>query len=206
MIHDAIRAIKSLDRHGLEDAMRRGAIALGAHGLLERLVAPLTDQIGELWRSGVLTAAHEHFASAVIRHHLVSATRPFAPGSGAPDIVVTTPSGQLHELGAIIVAAAAADVGWHVTYLGPSLPPAEIAAAAAQNKSRAVALSIVYPEDDRSLPNEIETLRRYLPLQVALFVGGRAASAYEEVLAKVGARRPATLQHLYDELNALRRS
>ena len=43
-----------------------------------------------------------------------------------------------------LVGAAAANLGWHVTYLGASLPAAEIAGAARQNRARAVALSLVY--------------------------------------------------------------
>lgn len=206
LVREAILAVKNLDRPALEEALRRGAVGLGAHGLLERVVAPLTDRIGEMWRKGELTAAHEHFASAVIRLFLGTPHRGFAPGSGAPDLLVTTPTGQLHELGAVIVAAAAADAGWHVTYLGSSLPPEEIAAAAAQNRSRAVALSIVYPEDDERLPHELQKLRQLLPPGIAIIAGGRAAPAYSAALEAIGALRPASLQDLYGELNKIRRN
>lgn len=206
LVQEALRAVKSLDRPALEETLRRGAVALGAHGLLERVVAPLTDRLGEMWRTGELTAAHEHFASAVIRVFLGSATRGFAPGTGGPDIIVTTPTGQLHELGAVMVAAAAADIGWHVTYLGTSLPPEEIAAAAAQNKSKAVALSIVYPEDDERLPAELTKLRNYLAEEVVILAGGRAARCYAAVLDEIRAVRPGSLQNLYEELNKIRRT
>ena len=43
------------------------ATELGAQGLLQRVVAPLAQTIGDLWRDGTITAAHEHFVSAVIR-------------------------------------------------------------------------------------------------------------------------------------------
>jgi len=45
-----------------------------------------------------LTAAHEHFASALIRSFLGRSATSFAADSRAPVLVVTTPSGQLHEL------------------------------------------------------------------------------------------------------------
>jgi methanogenic corrinoid protein MtbC1 len=48
----------------------------------------------------------------------------------APKILVTTPQGQLHELGALIVSAVASTEGWNVTYLGPNLPAEEIVGAA----------------------------------------------------------------------------
>ena len=52
--------------------------------------------------------------------------------------------------------------GWHVTYLGPDLPPEEIAAAAIQSGARAVALSIVYPPDDPLLMDDLAVLRAEL--------------------------------------------
>ena len=81
-------------------------------------------------------------------------------------LVVATPAGQIHELGALLVGAAAANLGWHVTYLGASLPAAEIAGAARQNRARAVALSLVYPEDDPRLEGELTRLRESLPPEV----------------------------------------
>jgi methanogenic corrinoid protein MtbC1 len=108
---------------------------------LEKVIGVLAQRVGDLWRAGEILAAHEHFASAAIRGFLGRNARPFAPGSNLPTLVVGTPSGQLHELGAVMVAAGANDLGWRVVYLGPSLPAGELAAAAAQNQARAVALS-----------------------------------------------------------------
>ena len=81
----------------------------------------------------------------------------------------------------------AANLGWKVTYLGASLPAAEIAGAARQMSARAVALSMVYPEDDASVARELDLLRELLPKEIGLIAGGRAVKGYGEVLAKIGA-------------------
>ena len=134
-LEECVGAVKDLDSRALDDALGRAETALGAQGLLQRVIAPLAQKIGDLWRDGSITAAHEHFASVVIRIFLGHAAKPFAGSDGSPVAVVATPSGQLHELGALLVAAAAANLGWHVTYLGASLPAAEIAGAARQNRA-----------------------------------------------------------------------
>jgi methylmalonyl-CoA mutase cobalamin-binding subunit len=103
-----------------------------------------------------------------------------------------------------MVAAAANDLGWRVVYLGPSLPAGELAAAVAQNQARAVALSLVYPEDDPHLPVELENLRRYLPSPTAIIAGGRAAPAYATTLKAIGALQPRTLSEFYTCLERLR--
>jgi methanogenic corrinoid protein MtbC1 len=204
-LDECMAAVKSLDAHALDETLKRAATELGAQGLLQRVVAPLAQTIGDLWRDGAITAAHEHFASAVIRIFLGHAARPFAGTDNAPVIVVATPSGQIHELGALLVGAAAANLGWHVTYLGASLPAAEIAGAVRQNRARAVALSLVYPEDDPRLEGELTRLRESLPPEVMLLVGGRAMSAYHDVLAKIGATKVKDLAELCSKLDDLRK-
>ena len=177
-----LEQIRALDSRALESVLRDGAITLGSQGLLHRVIGPLAHRLGDLWRAGELTAAHEHFATAVLRTHLAHEGCAYGTQAGAPKIVVTTPVGQIHDLGALLVAAASANLGWNVTYLGPSLPAAEIAGAVQQGRARAVALSLVYPEDDVELPQEILRLRGLLASETALFVGGRALPAYRNAL------------------------
>ena len=204
-LDECVAAVQSLDARALEETLKRAATELGAHGLLQRVVAPLVQTLGDLWREGTITAAHEHFASAIIRIFLGQAAKPFAGTDSAPVLVVTTPAGQIHELGALLVGAAAANVGWHVTYLGASLPAAEIAGAVRQNRARAVALSLVYPEDDQRLDGELTRLRESLPPEVTLLVGGRATPAYHDVLEKIGATQIADLTDLCATLDNLRK-
>lgn len=204
LVNGCIAATKSLDALALDESLRRGAATLGQRGLLEHVIAPVAQTLGELWRDGTITAAHEHFASAAIRGFLSHAARPFALPANAPNVIVTTPAGQLHELGAVMAAAAAADMGWRVTYLGTSLPAAEIAGSAMQNKSRAVALSIVYPTDDEFLPAELKNLREYLPGEISIIVGGRAAPAYAQTLRQIGAIQSSSLREFTTQLDNLR--
>ena len=204
-LDECVAAVQSLDARALEETLKRAATELGAQGLLQRVVAPLVQTLGDLWRDGTITAAHEHFASGVIRIFLGQAAKPFPGTDSAPVLVVTTPTGQIHELGALLVGAAAANLGWHVTYLGASLPAAEIAGAARQNRARAVALSLVYPEDDHRLDEELTRLHESLPPEVTLLVGGRAMPAYHDALEKIGATQIADLTHLCATLDDLRK-
>lgn len=205
LLTQAVEAVKRLDSPALEQVLLRGSTELGAQGLLQKMIAPLIQTIGDQWREGSLTAAHEHFASAVIRIFLGHAARPFAAADNAPVLIVATPNGQLHELGALLVGAAATNLGWHVTCLGASLPAAEIAGAARQGRARAVALSLVYPEDDPRLEGELKRLRELLPDAIPILVGGRAMPAYRVTLDAVGALQMKDLDHFCAALDELRR-
>ena len=171
--------------------------------MLLRFIAPLAQALGEQWRTGRITAAHEHFATGVIRAFLNRAAKPYATVQDSPVLVVATPAGQLHELGVLLVAASAANLGWRVINLGAGLGAAEIAGAAGQHQARAVALSIVYPADDRNLPGELVHLRELLP-NTALVVGGRAMPAYRETLNRLGALQTLDLAELGTILDGLR--
>lgn len=151
-----------------------------------------------------LRIADEHLAAAVVRSFIDSLRAGFPASLSSPHIVVTTPAGQLHEIGALVVSAQAAREGWRVTYLGSSLPAQEIARAAHQNRARAVALSLVYPEDDPHLGGELVKLRRCLSADTTLLVGGWAAGRHRELLEHIGATYLPNLSALGPSLAELR--
>ena len=201
-----LAAVEKLDARLLEETLDKAVVTLGHQGLLRQVVGPLAQTIGELWRTGALTAAQEHFFTAGLKVFLGHLSAQFSVPTNAPRIVVATPAGQLHELGAVIVRDAAAQIGWHTTYLGASLPAAEIAGAAVQSRAAVVALSIVYPEDDPDLAQELINLRRFLPSEVKIVAGGRAASAYSETLLRIGALITESIDEFCTQLDTLRRS
>ena len=203
---EALAAATRYDGPALEDTLRRALVALGKQGLLRLAIGPLSQEIGERWRSGELTAAHEHFFTASVKVFLGELTRQFATPLNAPRIVVATPAGQFHELGAVMAAAAAANLGWRAIYLGPSLPAHEIAGSALRNEASAVALSIVYPEDDPHLALELTDLARLLPASTRILVGGRAARGYFETFVSIGALYADSIEEFGTQLDSLRRA
>lgn len=205
MLRSCLAAVRRLDAADLEERLQRAATVLGHTALLERLVAPLLERIGELWRAGELRPLHEHLATAAVRSLIGSLQLRLAPEGGtAPHLVATTPAFQQHEVGALLAAATAASEGWRVTYLGPSLPAEEIAAAALQSGARAVALSITYPPDDPRLGSELRRLRERMGDEPALLVGGRSAGAYADAVDDAAGRLCADLQELRQALEELR--
>ena len=199
-------AVGRFDGPVLQDILSRALMTFGHMGLLQIVIAPLAEEIGERWRSGGLTAAHEHFFTASVKVFLGDLTRQFSVPVNAPRIIVTTPTGQLHELGAIMAAATAAHLGWRPIYLGPSLPAHEIAGAALRNKAAAVALSIVYPSDDSNLAHELTELARMIPDGTRILAGGRAARGYFEALIRIGALCADSIEEFGSQLDSLRRN
>ncbi|MBD3869264.1 MAG: MerR family transcriptional regulator [Acidobacteria bacterium] len=193
-----------LDSVGLESTLAEASIALSTPVLLEQLITPLLHRVGEEWHSGSLRVAHEHLTTAVVRSLLGTLRKSGSAPATAPELVVASPAGQRHELGALMVAVAAASDGWKVTYLGADLPAADIATVALKRNARAVALSIVHPTDDPNLPGEIEVLGSALGGEAVILAGGSGAGAYAGVLAAAGGRIIEDIPSFRNELQALR--
>ncbi len=201
----SIQAVRALDGRKFRSCLERGAIELGSPAVLQNFIAPLAEKVGDLWRDGLLTIAHEHFATAALTDFLSSYARPYSENVNAPHLVLATPPGQLHELGAIIVAAAARTHGWRTTYLGASLPIEELLGALQNLEPRAVGLSIVYPPQDKALRRDIERLVEMLPKDCAFLMGGRSAFSYADLAQTHGAIVVADLGHLYRVLDLLQK-
>jgi MerR family transcriptional regulator, light-induced transcriptional regulator len=198
-----ITAVRAFDARALKNALSHAAVGLNPPALFEKLLIPLIQTVGDLWRTGGLRVAHEHMASAIARtivgNMMLSAATRFASR-----IVVATPAGQHHEFGALIAAAVAMLENWDVVYLGPDLPAEDIAAAARLTGAEAVALSIVYPAADVTLCEELYRLRDELSDQVVIIAGGRSVATYSAVLCEIRALTLNGMDELRRELQARR--
>ena len=203
-IASCIAAVKEFKAQTLESTLFAASVAFSQPVFLEQLISPLMWEIGEQWRSGILRIAHEHLATAVVRTLLGNMCQGFDTSAATPNLVIATPRGQYHEIGALIAGTTAAAQGWYVTYLGPNLPAEEIVRCAVQNRAKAIGLSIVYPIDDPHLANELRKLRRGIQEHVTLFVGGSGASAYDPVIRAIGAVGINDMPAFCAELEALR--
>jgi DNA-binding transcriptional MerR regulator/methylmalonyl-CoA mutase cobalamin-binding subunit len=203
VVESCIESAEAMDSERLERVLAAAAIEHSTPDILEKLIRPLMIRVGERWRDGSLRVCQEHLTSAIVRSFLHTKNGHHASSDVRPGVVVTTPVGQLHELGALMVAVTASLDGWHATYLGPNLPAEEIAAAALQLGSKAVALSLLYPADDPGVDAELRRIRSMLP-ETTLIVGGAAADGYAGTLEEIGALRAGDLASLRETLDSVR--
>jgi len=178
-----LSAARDFDAERLRRLLYRARLQFGQRGLLRRVLPPLIQEVGQSWVEGELRSGHEHLITSVVRELLMAPVPGAMVMPTAPELIVGTTSGEVHELGALLAAASARDVGWRVTFLGVNLPAEELAACARSRSARAVAVSVVYPLGCEVARAQLRELRRLLPASVALMVGGRAAWSHQEALA-----------------------
>jgi len=204
-IEESLKAVRKFDQSRLEQVFDHAIRDLGYSGLINQVLLPFIRRVGTEWHEGNITSADEHAATNFIKDYLTQRTSAYATMSNAPTLMVTTPAGQLHELGAFIASCLARKLGWQVVYLGSSLPADAIAGAVVRSQSSALLLSIVYPMDDPSLSDELRLLRKQLPKETKILVGGDGTFAYEEALQEIGATIVISIADLENHLNALRK-
>ena len=184
IVETALELSRALDGNGLDRALRHVIANHGVPQFIEEIVPGLMHRIGDEWAAGRLTIAHEHIASAAVLAILLDTARSARELPGAPRLLVATPTGEWHAVGAALVAAAAALDGWSLVYLGVDVPAADIVAAARASGVRAVALSVVRASNPVALEHELRAVRAGLPPDVPLIVGGAAARQMSSVLSK----------------------
>jgi MerR family transcriptional regulator, light-induced transcriptional regulator len=189
---------RRLDGEGLVLHLRHQATLLGLSGFLDALAAPLLRTVGAEWHSGRLSIAQEHLATAVVRQVVSSITAALDRIDSAGTFLVASLAGDRHEVGALLAAAAAAGEGWRVVYLGADVPTAEVAKSALTTGADAVGVSIVFLDDPERVLEDLRHLRRLLPSDIPILVGGTAAGKLFDGTGSLAG------VHLIDRLDTLR--
>jgi methanogenic corrinoid protein MtbC1 len=177
---------RELDGSGLDRVLRLAVARNGLSVFVDQVVPPLMRRIGDEWREGRLTVAHEHLATAAVLVIIFESMRAVPEQPGAPRLLVATPSGERHGVGAALAALSATLDGWDVIYLGVDVPAQDIASAAASSGARAVALSVVHSERLGPVSLELRETRDALAADVPLIVGGAGAMTIAQELKRAG--------------------
>lgn len=92
------------------------------------VIYPLLGQVGVLWGTNKVLPAQEHFISNLIRQKIISAMESLPqPGENAGKIIFFLMEQETHEIGLLLGAYLAKDLGWKVYYLGQNVPSDDIA-------------------------------------------------------------------------------
>jgi DNA-binding transcriptional MerR regulator len=156
----------------------------GAHAVLDELLAtfaletvlrdvilPYLVDLGERWRSGVVSVGQEHYASNLLRARLLSLARGWGQGAG-PRVVLAAPPGEQHDLGLIVCGLVLSRQGQRAVFLGADCPIDTLITTVRTVRPALVLLSAVDP----SAFDAVRDVLRELSAQVPLYLGAAGAS------------------------------
>lgn len=147
--------------------------------LYGELFAPAMREVGERWASGVISVAQEHVATGLMEELLA---RDYAcvfvrERASRETVLMACVEHERHVLGLRMAANLLEGAGFHLVFLGADCPAEEIAAPARSHRAAVVVLAGYGEGRVGALRAAAEAVRSALP-QVAILLGGSAASLY----------------------------
>lgn len=171
---DLLPAVHRFDAAAIKATLHQDWARLGPLEFLERRAAPFLVALGAGWSDGSLDIRHEHFGSAALGDFLGELRRPIEDRATGPFAALATLPGEMHGLGLQMSALVFALAGWRPVVIGVDTPVPQIASLWREVPLRAVALSCVLPNTPGTT-SAVRSLRRRLPPQISLLVGGAGA-------------------------------
>ena len=170
----------------LDDAIAAG---LPVRSIYLDVLQPTLYEVGRRWSHAEMSIAQEHLATAAtqsamarLAESLSEGSRRVRPGTA----VVACASDELHAVGGRMVADFLEADGWRVVFLGQLTPGTGLAALAAEQGARLVAVSAALPERVPQVAEVCAELRGLDPAPFVL-VGGQAFGGSAERALRTGA-------------------
>ncbi|HSJ24870.1 MAG TPA: cobalamin-dependent protein [Longimicrobiales bacterium] len=152
------------------------------------LLQPTQYAIGRLWERNQISVAREHMATAITQY-VVSQLygRLSIPAAVRGNAIVTGVEGELHQLGANMVADVLEAAGWNVRFLGTQLPHRDVLGAIEEHEPRVVGISATMLFSLPRVGQLVEEMRTRFPADMRIVVGGGAFRGRPRIWRDVGA-------------------
>ena len=149
---------------------------------------PALLEIGRLWQMHQLSVAQEHYCTAATQM-IMSQLYPyvFATEKNGRKLVATCVDGELHEIGARMVADFFELDGWDTYYLGANAPADSIVRTLAARHVDLLAISATMTTHIHSVRDLIALVHANPGIQVKILVGGYPFNVMPTLWQQVGA-------------------
>lgn len=149
------------------------------------LFLPTLVRVGELWREGEVSVTVEHFASSLVRAQLESLFRSALTPESGPLAMVGCAPGELHELGALMLALFLRRANIRVVYLGQSVETESLLQTVESVRPACVLLSAALRPQAEALSEVGRRLTELGQRQPEFYFGGQAFSSAPEIVERI---------------------
>jgi len=179
-------AVYKLDiiSHELEKAKN----ILNPRDLCLKIIAPLFQEIETKVFRNELNIAQEHILSTIVSFHLGQMVGQHSQNKTQRDdlILITTPEGELHEMGILGAALLCLHHGFRIIFLGANLPAKSLAEASNALNPKAIILGVMRFElnHQQTLDDYLSNFKLHLSSKQHLWIGGNLKSNIRSELEK----------------------
>lgn len=167
-------------------AVARECIAEGMEvpAVYHEVLTPAQYEIGRLWQGSEISVATEHVATAITQY-VVSQIYPLldVPEPTRGHAVVTGVEGELHQIGAHMVADLLEHDGWAVRFLGSHLPAPDVIDIVAEEQTSLLLISATVLTSLPAVAELVGRARDRFGSDLEILMGGRAfrAGAWDDI-------------------------
>jgi methanogenic corrinoid protein MtbC1 len=145
-------------------------------------------EVGRLWEENAISVAQEHTATAITQYLLAVLYDQLKPAKiRRGSAIITGVEGELHQVGANMIADALEADGWDVRFLGTDLPPSGILKVLADFKAQILGISTTILANVPKVRALIADVRRQHGSKVRVVVGGQAFQSSSALAEELGA-------------------
>jgi methanogenic corrinoid protein MtbC1 len=149
---------------------------VGLEKFVVETMPAMNRNVGKAWECGGIAVHDEHVYSEVIQDILRDAIKQIRPAVDAPKALLTTPFGEMHALGILMLQAFLTLHGVSCVSLGAQTPDEEVAQAAGVYNAEIVCLSFSASFSKRKALAVIRNVRSLIDRERALWVGGEGVN------------------------------
>jgi DNA-binding transcriptional MerR regulator/methylmalonyl-CoA mutase cobalamin-binding subunit len=204
IVAELMTLLHARDRTALAARLKQEVARLGLENFVLEVMCVLNGAVGAAWERGEIGIRDEHVYTEVIQSLVREEISRVTRHDGLPRILVTTPSGELHTLGLLMVDALASSHGACCMSLGAQTPIDELAHAVADYHADVVCLCFSAAFPRRRIFAFLKELRDKLPKPVEIWIGGAGVTGLER--SPRGVNVMLTLQELIDAVHKYRRA
>jgi DNA-binding transcriptional MerR regulator len=167
-----------MDEDRFEKLVNTNLLHFGLEKTMIDVIHPFLLQIGILWQTGSINTSHEHFITNLIKQKLYVAIdgQKFVRNTLAKKFILYLPEGELHEISLLFANFILRSKGHLVTYLGQSLPMADLFAVnEIKNPDYIFTIITSTPHQEEAVAY-INALSKAMPKQKLLITGYQVTS------------------------------
>jgi MerR family transcriptional regulator, light-induced transcriptional regulator len=175
----------------VDEALRNGHSHVDIY---VKVFAESLHRVGELWELNKISVAQEHIATSITQYAIAAIYPRLVPAAiQRGSMVVTGIAGELHQIGANLVADAMEAKGWMVRFLGTNLPHSSVLSAVEEISADVLCISTTIVANLPTVAELVGTVRGKLSKSAPKIVlGGAAYRLAPQFAREVGAAKAVT--------------
>lgn len=171
-IDKLILATIDMNEDQFEDVFNESILAFGFENSMISIVYPFLQKIGVLWMIGNIHPAQEHFTSHLIRQKLMVEADKLPKAKNKENaFILFLPEGELHEIGLLFYNYLLRKLGYHVIYLGQSVPYKDLLEVSALRKCKWLFTFFITSDNNLQIEEYLNTLSKDF-IQQKIYVSG----------------------------------